>query len=83
MGKLVGKKGRRGEKKETRQGKKTYKYFYIKKKQKAKRGIFVQGGGLSPSPPPSDPTAPKAKPMNMETEIIGHAIRLIRVGGDG
>ena len=43
-------------------------------KRKNKGGMFVQDGGLSQSPPPSDLTAPKVKPVKMETEMIVRAI---------
>ena len=78
MGKLAGKQGRREENEKKRDI-----FISICKNKKTKRGIFVQDGGLSPSPPPSDLTAPKVKPMKMDTEMIVRAIKLIWVGEDG
>ena len=83
MGKLAGKKGRREENEKKKKKGDIFIFNCKNNKKNQKRRIFVQDGGLSPSPPPSDLTAPKAKPMKMETEMIARAIKLIWVGWDG
>ena len=65
---------KRGNKYNKKKEKRRYIYIYLLQKKKTKRGILVQDGGLSPSPPPSDLTAPKVKPVKMETEMIVRAI---------
>ena len=75
MGQLVGKKGQTERKKRKRskgkeEEKKNGGWKGIAKKKG--RGIDVQDGSLSPPQPPSVLTAPRARPLKIETEMIAH-----------
>ena len=77
MGQLVGKKGlierkkrKRSKRKEEKRKKKRQQG--VEGKQKKKRGMHVQDGSLSPPQPPSVLTAPKVRPLKIETAMIAH-----------